>query len=106
MDLVPADAHRAIVRGEVEKVALRELESERAPRTAAVMVAPYPPGIPLVMGGERFDAASRAVVDYLLAREDFEAAFPGYESEIHGVERGAPDPTGRRRFETLVVKSR
>lgn len=105
-DLIPADAHRAIVRGEVETVVLSELDPVRSPRTAAIMVAPYPPGIPLVMGGERLDASSRAVVDYLLAREEFEDAFPGYESEIHGVERTPPDASGRRRFTTLAVRGR
>ena len=59
--------------------------------------------------GRRFDVTdlladgdAKPICDYLLAREEFENAFPGYEGDIHGVER---ERTGTRTyFRTLVVK--
>ena len=69
---------------------------------AAVMLVPYPPGIPIMMGGELADASAKPICDYLLAREEFENAFPGYEGDIHGVERERT--ADRTYFRTLVVK--
>ncbi len=52
----------------------------------AVQVVPYPPGIPLLMPGERFGDATRAVGDFLLGLEAFDAKFPGFGHDTHGVE--------------------
>lgn len=52
-------------------------------RTVAVCVMLYPPGIPLLMPGEK---ASEEAVDYLRALQDFDRRFPGFEHEVHGVE--------------------
>ena len=79
----PADAYRAVVRGDVEYVELENILG----RVPAVMVVPYPPGIPIIMGGELLNKESKAILDYLQAREKFENEIPGYESDIHGVER-------------------
>jgi arginine decarboxylase len=49
-------------------------------------VVPYPPGIPLLMPGERFGKDTRAVGDFLLGLEAFDAAFPGFGHDTHGVE--------------------
>ena len=94
----PADAYHAVVRGDVESVRIDEL----AGRVAAVMLVPYPPGIPIMMGGELADDGAKPILDYLLAREEFENAFPGYAGDIHGVERETCG--GKTRFRTLVVK--
>ena len=51
------------------------------------MLVPYPPGIPLIMPGERFTAASRAIVDYLKFTRRFEHEFPGFEAEVHGLQQ-------------------
>jgi arginine/lysine/ornithine decarboxylase len=48
------------------------------------MLVPYPPGIPVIMPGETFDKP--AIVDYLANCRDQYAAFPGFETEIHGLE--------------------
>ncbi len=82
--LTPAETYRRLVRGETEKVRVSEL-SER--RVAALMVVPYPPGIPLLMPGERVGAQEEPFVRYLLALEDFDRGFPGFEHDIHGIER-------------------
>jgi len=104
MAMLPAQAYRHIVKKEVEFVPIRNLDPEKHPRVAAVMVVPYPPGIPVLMGGELLDAKSRPLVDYLLAREDFENRFPGYASDIHGVDRSPPDANGSCHYEIMLVK--
>ncbi|MCO6062995.1 lysine decarboxylase, partial [Pseudomonas sp. MOB-449] len=76
---------------EVEAVPLEALEG----RIAAVMLVPYPPGIPLIMPGERFTAACRPIIDYLQFSRRFEQAFPGFESEVHGLQHTQVD--GQRR---------
>jgi len=55
-------------------------------RVAAVQLVPYPPGIPVMMPGEKVTKKKRAVVDYLLALQKFDSYFPGFEHETHGVE--------------------
>ena len=84
--LKPAEAYDRLVRGEVEAVSLDALEG----RIAAVMLVPYPPGIPLIMPGERFTAASRPIIDYLRFTRRFERDFPGFDSEVHGLQ---PEPS-------------
>ena len=58
-----------------------------ADRASAVMVVPYPPGIPILMPGEHAGALDGPVLSYLLALEAFDAKFPGFAHDIHGVER-------------------
>lgn len=96
--LKPSDAYRQVVTRNVEYVPLAEM----AGRIPAVMMVPYPPGIPIVMGGEIMNEKARPILDYLLARQDFEEAFPGYEGDIHGVERGVVN--GKTIFRTMCVK--
>jgi arginine decarboxylase len=83
--LTPADAYRRLVRGRSERLALAAM----AGRTATVMVVPYPPGIPILMPGERAGAADGPLLEYLAALEAFDKRFPGFEHDIHGVERDA-----------------
>lgn len=83
MLLKPSEAYDRLVRGEVEAVPLEALEG----RIAAVMLVPYPPGIPLIMPGERFSAATRSMLDYLQFSRHFERAFPGFCIEVHGLQR-------------------
>jgi lysine decarboxylase/arginine decarboxylase len=55
-------------------------------RIVATGVAPYPPGIPLLMPGENAGPGDGAVLGYLRALETFDRRFPGFEHDIHGVE--------------------
>ena len=89
----PADAYQQMVRGQVEMVPVEAL----AGRIAAVMVVPYPPGIPVIMPGERFPNDSAAIVDYLRIAAIQDAHFPGFESDIHGA-RPVASETGERRY--------
>jgi arginine decarboxylase len=81
----PADAYDRLVRGAVEAVPIERLEG----RIAAVMLVPYPPGIPLIMPGERFTAASRSILDYLAFARTFDQAFPGFDIDVHGLQTEA-----------------
>jgi arginine decarboxylase len=96
----PAEAYHAVVRKNVEYVELDNMMG----RTPAVMMVPYPPGIPIMMGGEIMNDKASAIFDYLVLRQDFENAFPGYESDIHGVER--IDRDGKKYFKTLCIKEK
>lgn len=79
----PADAYDKLVRGEVEAVPIEHLEG----RLAAVMLVPYPPGIPLIMPGERFTAETRSIIDYLQFARTFDSQFPGFDADVHGLQR-------------------
>lgn len=79
----PADAYNLLVRGEVEAVPIEQLEG----RIAAVMLVPYPPGIPLIMPGERFTAQTRSIIDYLAFARTFDRSFPGFDADVHGLQR-------------------
>ena len=58
------------------------------------MVVPYPPGIPILIPGERAGEADGPVVKYLLALQELDRKYPGFAHDIHGVER-SPDGTFR-----------
>ncbi|MDH0894806.1 MULTISPECIES: Orn/Lys/Arg decarboxylase N-terminal domain-containing protein [unclassified Pseudomonas] len=79
----PADAYDQLVRGGVEAVPIEQLEG----RIAAVMLVPYPPGIPLIMPGERFTAETRSIIDYLQFARTFDSQFPGFDADVHGLQR-------------------
>jgi arginine decarboxylase len=51
-------------------------------RITSVLLTPYPPGIPLLIPGERFN---RTIVSYLQFARDFNERFPGFETDIHGL---------------------
>ena len=91
MAMRPADAYERLVRSRVESVEIDHLMG----RTLAVMLVPYPPGIPLIMPGERITKGTKSIQDYLLFARDFDRKFPGFETDIHGL-RFEPTPEGRR----------
>jgi arginine decarboxylase len=105
-ELTPADAYRSIIKKNVEFVELRFIDSNaEVPQVTAVMLVPYPPGIPIMMGGEKFDRNAKEILNYLIARQDFENEFPGYESHIHGIQRTAPDQEGNKYFKVLIINT-
>ena len=95
----PADAYDALVHGAVEPVPIEKLKG----RVTAVMLVPYPPGIPLIMPGERFTTAS--ILDYLKFARDTDDRFPGFEADIHGL-RFDHDKSGHKRWLVDCVKER
>ncbi|MGC1405828.1 MAG: arginine decarboxylase, partial [Candidatus Dormiibacterota bacterium] len=90
----PGEAYRHLVRSQTERMPLFQM----AGRAAAVMIVPYPPGIPVLMPGEEAGAADGPVLQYLAALEDFDRRFPSFDHDIHGVER---DSTGAFLVECL-----
>lgn len=54
----PADAFAKMAHREIDRVSIDDLEG----RVTAVLLTPYPPGIPLLIPGERFN---RTIVRYL-----------------------------------------
>jgi len=91
MHMRPADAYECLVRGTVESVDIDELMG----RTLAVMLVPYPPGIPLIMPGERITETTKSIRDYLMYARELDQKFPGFETDIHGL-RFEPLANGRR----------
>ena len=65
------------------------------------MLTPYPPGIPLVIPGERFN---RRVVDYLRFTREFNAAFPGFDTDVHGLVEDEADVGAQRRYYVDCVR--
>ncbi|MCB2225661.1 MAG: hypothetical protein KQH53_03205 [Desulfarculaceae bacterium] len=96
--LTPAQAYRALIKDQVDLLPLDQLSG----RVAAVMIVPYPPGIPIVMPGERFDKKSQVIIDYLAMMQEFDGAFPGFESENHGIE--VRSENGELKYYTYAVK--
>ena len=81
-DMVPAmkpsDAFAKMAHGEIDRVPIDELEG----RITSVLLTPYPPGIPLLIPGERFN---KTIVSYLKFARSFNQKFPGFETDIHGL---------------------
>ncbi len=84
--MLPSDAWAAMTRRRVEPVPVAELDG----RATAVLLTPYPPGIPLLVPGERFNAR---IVEYLTFAEEFNRVYPGFETLIHGAETLRTDST-------------
>ena len=74
----PSDAFAKMAHREIDRVAIDELEG----RVTAILLTPYPPGIPLLIPGERFN---KTIVDYLRFARDFNEKFPGFETDVHGL---------------------
>ncbi len=80
--MTPAAAYRELVLDRIEHVELDQL----ADRVLATSVVPYPPGIPMLMPGECAGPASGPYLSYLRALRDWDARFPGFGHDTHGVE--------------------
>jgi arginine decarboxylase len=74
----PSDAFAKMAHREIDRVSIEELEG----RITAILLTPYPPGIPLLIPGERFN---KTIVDYLRFARDFNERFPGFETDVHGL---------------------
>jgi arginine decarboxylase len=78
----PADAFAKMAHRDIERVPVDALEG----RVTAVLLTPYPPGIPLLIPGERFN---KTICSYLQFAREFNARFPGFETDVHGLVKGA-----------------
>ncbi|MGA8053178.1 MAG: arginine/lysine/ornithine decarboxylase [Burkholderiales bacterium] len=86
----PADAYARMAHWDVDRVPVDALEG----RVTAVLLTPYPPGIPLLIPGERVNAT---IVRYLRFAREFNAQFPGFDTDIHGLVK-EPSADGVRYF--------
>src|SRR5271169_3596433 len=84
----PSGAFAHMAHDEIDRVPIDELEG----RVTAVLLTPYPPGIPLLIPGERFN---KTIVEYLKFARDFNHKFPGFETDIHGL---VEEMNGERRY--------
>ena len=80
--LTPAQTYQKLLKHQTERIRFAEM----AGRIAAVMLVPYPPGIPMSMPGERLGGPDSPVIKLILAMEEFGKRFPGFEREVHGIE--------------------
>ncbi|MDP3210564.1 arginine/lysine/ornithine decarboxylase [Methylotenera sp.] len=87
-DMVPAmkptDAFAKMAHRKIDRVAIDELEG----RITAVLLTPYPPGIPLLIPGEQFN---KIIVSYLKFAREFNERFPGFETDVHGLVKKVED---------------
>ncbi len=81
MVLTPYHARQHIIKNKVKKIPLEKLEGE----VCSEMILPYPPGIPLILPGERITKESRCLLEFLLTLNKIGLEYPGIETSIHGV---------------------
>ena len=74
----PADAFAKLAHREIDRVPIDNLNG----RVTSILLTPYPPGIPLLIPGERVNSV---IVKYLQFARQFNAVFPGFETDIHGL---------------------
>ncbi len=92
----PWQAYDKMVHREIDRVEIDQLEG----RATAVLLTPYPPGIPLLIPGERFN---KTIVEYLQFARMFNNQFPGFDTDIHGLVEERVD--GELKFYVDCVRS-
>jgi arginine decarboxylase len=80
----PTDAFAKMAHREIDRVPIDDLEG----RITAVLLTPYPPGIPLLIPGERFN---QVIINYLKFARTFNERFPGFETDVHGLVKQVVD---------------
>ena len=98
MAMAPQDAYAKLVANEVDYVPFTELKN----RVAATLALIYPPGIGVIVPGERWDARAQPMLDYFQAFEESFNRFPGFNYEVQGVYQ--EQVGGRIQFHTYVVR--
>jgi arginine/lysine/ornithine decarboxylase len=94
----PKDAYAALVANEVDYVPLDQAKN----RISATLALIYPPGIGVVVPGERWDERAQPMMDYFLTFQESFNRFPGFNYEVQGVFQERVD--GRIKFHTYVVR--
>jgi ornithine decarboxylase len=95
----PEDAYAALVANDVDYVPLDEIRD----RVSATLALIYPPGIGVIVPGERWDERAQPMLDYFHAFEESFNRFPGFNYEVQGVFQEKID--GRIKFHTYVVRA-
>ncbi len=97
--ITPHAANQKFVRDEVDYLSIHNVKN----RIAATLALVYPPGIGVIVPGERYDERAEPMLDYLMMFEQAANKFPGFDSEIQGVYRET-DAAGIISFHTYVVQ--
>ena len=92
------DAYQALVGNDVDYLPLDEIRG----RISAMLALIYPPGIGVIVPGERWDERAQPMLDYFLAFEESFNRFPGFAYEVQGVFQEQVD--GRIKFFTYAVR--
>ncbi|MFC2149224.1 arginine decarboxylase [Candidatus Auribacterota bacterium] len=80
--MTPRQAFMAIVENTIEMVPADKLVN----RITANSIIPYPPGIPMLMSGERFGDENSPQIGYLKGLQQWDYEFPGFEHVTEGAE--------------------
>jgi ornithine decarboxylase len=96
--MAPRAAWEKFLRNEIDYVPLAQLEG----RIAATLALVYPPGIGLIVPGERYGAQTGPLLAYLRMVEEGSNLFPGFDAEIQGIYRER-DAAGRVTLHTYVL---
>jgi ornithine decarboxylase len=94
----PKAAYEALVGNEVDYVSL----DDAVGRVSATLALIYPPGIGVIVQGERWDERAKAMREYFLAFQESFNRFPGFNYEVQGVYQERVD--GKIKFHTYVVR--
>ncbi len=94
----PREANQKFLANELDYLPIEELNG----RIAATINLVYPPGIPVVLPGERYTERTKPQLDYLRMFEESYARFPGFGNEINGFYQEVVD--GRIKLYTYVIK--
>jgi ornithine decarboxylase len=94
----PREAYEKLVGNEVDYVPLDEIGG----RISATLALIYPPGIGVIVPGERWDERAKPMLDYFMAFQESFNRFPGFNYEVQGVYQEREN--GRIRFYTYVVR--
>lgn len=96
----PRDAWESFLRNEAEYLPLEQLSGHVAATVALV----YPPGIGLILPGERYGDTNSPLLTYLRMVEEGCNLFPGFEAEIQGIYREA-DEDGKIRLYSYALRN-
>jgi ornithine decarboxylase len=99
MAMLPQKANQHLVRNNVDFLPIDQIKG----RIATTLMLVYPPGIAVVVPGERLDDRAQPMIDYFKVFEDSANLYPGFENEVQGVYRKVEDD-GKIRFYTYVVR--
>jgi ornithine decarboxylase len=100
MAMTPQAAMHELVRNNVELLPIDQIEG----RIAATLGLVYPPGIAVVVAGERYTERAKPTLEYFRMFEEGGNRFPGFENEIQGIYRKT-ESDGRVRLHTYVVNA-
>jgi arginine decarboxylase len=80
----PTEAFAKMAHRKIDRVLIDDLKG----RVTAVLLTPYPPGIPLLIPGEQFNDI---IINYLKFARAFNELFPGFETDVHGLVKNVVD---------------